>query len=57
MEWKFELSPEENFDCDFLMDLIDAFAVIAPEFAVEDVTLGEEIDAVCKEAMSHAGKG
>lgn len=42
-----------DFLCDFIQDLIDGLAVVAPEFAVEDIELGEAIDAVCTSALSH----
>ena len=37
-----------DYACDFLPELTDALALVAPEFAVEDVELGEAIEAVCE---------
>ena len=54
-EWNFEVSKQEKtLQCDFIAGLIDALAVVAPEFAVEDVELGEEIAVLCEESMEHA---
>lgn len=33
------------------MALTDAFAVVAPEFAVADVELGEAIEVVCEKSL------
>ncbi|KAI9850866.1 MAG: hypothetical protein M1838_004935 [Thelocarpon superellum] len=49
--WSFQVGPGGDFLCDFLADLTDALLVIEPEFAVEDVELGEEIQAVCQQAV------
>lgn len=35
----FQVGPEEDFVCELLRDLVDAFAVVEPNFAVEDVEL------------------
>ncbi|TVY45905.1 hypothetical protein LSUB1_G000483 [Lachnellula subtilissima] len=40
-------SSGSDFWCEFLADLMDELVVVAPEFAVEDVELGEEIRAIC----------
>lgn len=56
-EWDFKVAPGAAFVCDFINGLIDGLAVIAPEFAVEDIELGEAVDAACKAAIEHAGKG
>ena len=54
-EWNFEVSKqEETFQCDFIAGLVDALAVVALEFAVEDMELGEEIAVLCEESMEHA---
>lgn len=52
--WEFETGPGGDFDCEFLEGLIDALAIVAPEFTVGDVELGEEIGAICAEAMDHS---
>ncbi|KAK8124191.1 hypothetical protein PG999_004109 [Apiospora kogelbergensis] len=36
-----------DFDCEFLQGLVDAFAFVAPEFAVGDVGLGEAVKVLC----------
>ncbi|KAI1770792.1 hypothetical protein F4818DRAFT_445975 [Hypoxylon cercidicola] len=47
--WEFhETATSEDFACDLLQAAVDAFAFIQPEFAVEDIELGEVIDIVCK---------
>lgn len=56
-EWDFKVAPGGTFACDFINGLIDALAVVAPEFAIEDVELGSAIDALCKEAIDHANRG
>ncbi len=43
--WDFHVSSGDTFDCAFLGELIDAFAVVAPEFAEADIALGETIKA------------
>ncbi|KAL8737159.1 MAG: hypothetical protein Q9181_001977 [Wetmoreana brouardii] len=47
--WAFHKPPEGEFACDLLMLAVDALAVVAPEFAVGEVELGEAIDVICKE--------
>jgi hypothetical protein len=49
--WQFSVGPGGEFACDFLGDLADLFIAVAPEFAVEDVALGEEIRVTCEEAI------
>ena len=55
--WTFHEDSGDEFDCEFLGGLVDSLAVIAPEFTVEDVALGEEIEATCQAAMAIAGEG
>lgn len=50
--WTFQVEPGEDFACDFLADLVDALVAIEPEFAVADVELGEEVRAICTEAIN-----
>lgn len=54
--WSFEVGPGGQFDCEFLQGLIDSLVVVAPEFAVEDVELGESVGAICQAAMDHVGR-
>jgi len=56
-EWDFDVALGAGFACDFINGLIDALAVVAPEFAIEDVELGTAFDAACKEAIQNANKG
>lgn len=56
-EWDFKVASGAAFACDFINGLVDALAVVAPEFAIEDVELGAAIDAACKEAIHNADKG
>ena len=51
-EWDFHAAPGTEMTCEFIQILIDALAVVAPEFTAEDVALGQEIEAVCKAAMT-----
>ncbi|KAL9071734.1 MAG: hypothetical protein Q9161_003998 [Pseudevernia consocians] len=48
--YSFQVGPGGQFLCDFIELLTDALAVVEPEFAVEDVELGEELQAICQEA-------
>ncbi|QIW98705.1 hypothetical protein AMS68_004223 [Peltaster fructicola] len=50
-EYNFRVS-ESPFFCDFIEALVAGLTVIEPEFAVEDVELGEAIEAVCGETES-----
>ena len=52
-EWDFVVPPSAQLTCEFIAGLVDALVLIAPEFATEDVALGEEIDAACAEAMTY----
>lgn len=53
-EWNFQVGPGGDFVCDIIQDLLDGLALIAPEFAVEDVELGSAIEAICQKVMDHA---
>jgi hypothetical protein len=53
--WSFQVSPLGLFDCELLQDFVDVFALIAPEFAVEDVTLGDVVDLICENGESEGG--
>lgn len=52
-EWKFEANPQEQFDCEFLAGLVDAFVAVQPEFAAAEVELGDAIAAICTGVMEH----
>ncbi len=51
--WQFTIGPGGEFACEFLGDLAEAFVAVAPEFAVQDVALGEEIRVTCEEAIQY----
>ena len=56
--WEFEGNGGGDFECGMLEGMIDAMAVVAPEFAVGDIELGEAIDVGCEAALSaFANKG
>lgn len=44
------MGPGGQFLYDFIEALTDALAVVEPEFAVADVELGEELQAICQSA-------
>ena len=48
-DYTFHVPPEGNFLCELIDDLIDMFAIIEPEFAVEDVELEGVINFFCDE--------
>ena len=50
VEFSFQVGPGGQFLCDFIEALTDALAVVEPEFAVEDIELGEELQAICQSA-------
>ena len=50
VEFSFQVGPGGQFLCDFIEALTDALALVEPEFAVEDVELGEELQAICQSA-------
>jgi hypothetical protein len=52
--WNFQFGLGGEFLCDFLTGLIDTLVTIEPEFTVGEVEPGQEIGAVCKNAMDHA---
>ena len=54
-EWTFHEDSGDAFDCEFLGELIDGLAALAPEFVGEDVALGEEIQATCEAVMQATG--
>lgn len=47
--WAFEKSGGD-FACDFIEDLMDGLAIIAPQFVVEGVVLGDAIRALCNDS-------
>ncbi|KAI9759840.1 MAG: hypothetical protein M4579_002047 [Chaenotheca gracillima] len=50
--WSFHTGPGGDFACDFLEALADALVVVAPEFAVGEVELGEAVGTVCRDSMN-----
>lgn len=50
--WSFSTGPGGSFTCGLLEGLIDAFAIVAPEFAVGDIELGDAVDLVCEQELS-----
>lgn len=49
VEYSFDSGGGGDFACDLLTGLVDAFAIVQPEFAVGDIELGEAINVICKE--------
>ena len=49
--WSFQVGPGGDFACELLQDLVDAFAVVEPEFAVGDIELGEAVDVLCEGSL------
>lgn len=47
----FQVGPGGDFACELLQDLVAAFAVVEPEFAVGDVELGKAIDVLCEGSL------
>ncbi|KIW88013.1 uncharacterized protein Z519_11123 [Cladophialophora bantiana CBS 173.52] len=45
--WEFQAAPGGDFLCDFIEDLEIGLAVIAPEFALQDVATVPEVQAFC----------
>ena len=45
--WEFHVESGDKFDCEFLGELIDAMAVVQPEFAIADMSLGEAVSVTC----------
>ena len=50
MEWEFHKAPGGDFACDFAAGLADALVVVAPEFEVGNIDLGEAIQVACDAA-------
>lgn len=50
VEFSFQVGPGGQFLCDYIGLLTDALAVVQPEFAVEDLELGEDLQALCQSA-------
>jgi hypothetical protein len=46
----FAVAPTGDFLCKLLNEIVNAFAVVEPEFAVKDVELTEEINLLCTES-------
>ncbi|KAI9758154.1 MAG: hypothetical protein M4579_003187 [Chaenotheca gracillima] len=55
--WTFETGPGGDFVCGLLEGLVDALAIVQPEFAVGDIELGEAIDVICEKEMSESEGG
>jgi len=52
--WEFGVYSGGVFDCEVITETLDAFLVeVAPEFVVEDVALGEDLQAGCQDAMGN----
>ena len=51
VDFSFQAGAGADLICDFVEALIDGLAVIAPEFAVEDIELGSAIDFLCKDEV------
>ncbi|KAI4193866.1 MAG: hypothetical protein LQ350_008114 [Teloschistes chrysophthalmus] len=47
--YSFQAGASADVNCDFIEALVDGLAIIAPEFAVEDIELGSAIEFVCRE--------
>ena len=47
--WEFSKGADDDFFCNLLMDLVNAFAVFAPEFAIGDIELGGAVELICKD--------
>lgn len=56
-EWNFEAGAGADLVCDFITGLVDALAVVAPEFTVGEIELGSAINAICKSGIDGALKG
>lgn len=50
--WDFKTGVNGDFDCELLMAMANAFAILTPEFAVADIELGEAIEVVCEQAKT-----
>ncbi|KAF4633340.1 hypothetical protein G7Y89_g4780 [Cudoniella acicularis] len=46
----FLVGPGGDFLCELLNEIVDAFAVVEPEFAIGDIELGEAIDLLCTDS-------
>ncbi|KAI4123398.1 MAG: hypothetical protein LQ338_005279 [Usnochroma carphineum] len=53
--WEFHAASSDKFDCAFLGELIDAMVVVAPEFALEDIGLGEAVSVSCETMQDLSG--
>ncbi|KAJ5591554.1 uncharacterized protein N7459_001923 [Penicillium hispanicum] len=51
VHFSFEKDGGGDFECALLEAAVDAFAVVAPEFAVGDIELGQAIDLLCEEGQ------
>ena len=49
--WSFHVGPGGDFACELLQELVDAFAVVEPEFAVGDIELGKAVDVLCEGSL------
>ena len=50
--WEFGVYSGGAFDCEAVIGTLDALLVeVAPEFAVEDVALGEDLQAACQDTL------
>lgn len=52
--WEFGVYSGGAFDCEVIIETLDTLLVeVAPEFAVEDIALGEDLQAACQDVMEH----
>lgn len=53
--WEFHVASGDNFDCAFVGELIDAMAIMAPEFAIADIRLREAVTINCEGIQELSG--
>ncbi|KAI4138201.1 MAG: hypothetical protein L6R39_006911 [Caloplaca ligustica] len=53
--WEFHAGGNDKFDCAFLGELIDAMVILAPEFALADLGLGEAVMVSCETVQDFTG--
>jgi hypothetical protein len=47
----FQVASDSPFECEIILATLDALAVLAPEFVIEDVALGDAINVLCEEGI------
>ncbi|KAJ5168164.1 uncharacterized protein N7482_003758 [Penicillium canariense] len=50
VNYSFDSNGGGAFACEMLEAMVDSLAIVAPEFAVGDIELGEAIDVICEKA-------